>query len=102
MVFILEAMERGIIDVVHVLLSCVYSSGCLCVCSLLALYVCTILCVCAHVFACMLILCVHVFAMLCRKMFVNCHMFCMLVYIPLIYNYRYLRIVCFSSSGKVL
>ena len=30
------------------------------------------------------ILCVHVFVMLCMKMFVNCCMFCLLVYILLI------------------
>ena len=86
MVFILEAMKGGII--VHVLSR---ARLCVCLCSLLALYVRAVMCVCVcmHV----LILCVHIFAMLCMKMFVNFHRFCMLVYTIDLCNYSYLCIV---------
>ena len=72
---------------------------CVCVCARARARVCVYVCVCVCA-----ILYVRVFAMLCMKMFVNFRMFCVLVYDYTVdlYNYRYLRIVCFSLNCKAL
>ena len=87
----------------HVLHSHVCVSWCVCVCALYLHCVHAILCVCVCVWVCAcvrVILCACVFAMFCMKMLISV-CFVRLYTIDL-YNYGYLRIVCFTLSCKAL
>ena len=83
---------------------CVCACVCVCVCGGGHVLFIGIVCVQSSVCVCVCV-CVRscVFAMLCVKIFVNFHvLYTCKLYTTDLYNYGYLRIICFSLSCKVL